>query len=92
MENIIVTRHKGVVEWLRRRGIVGYVISHISCDEQILGKRVYGNLPYHLAVKADVVISIDLPDLLPEQRGKDLSPEEMDSAGATMTAFKVIHV
>ena len=29
-ESVIITRHKGVVEWLARQGITGRVIEHAT--------------------------------------------------------------
>ena len=46
---IIVSRHSGAVEWLRRQGIVGDVLSHVTDVAQIAGQRVVGALPLHLA-------------------------------------------
>jgi len=85
---LIVTRHSGVVEWLRQRGIEGEVVSHASPDT-VRERVVYGVLPLHLAAEAEEVIAIDLPNLRPDQRGKDLSPAEMDSAGARLRRYRV---
>jgi CRISPR-associated protein Csx16 len=89
METVIVTRHSGAVEWLRRQGITGDVISHITDAAQIAGRRVVGALPLHLACHAAAVGSIDMPALRPEQRGQDLTPAEMDAAGATIQWYVV---
>ena len=86
---VIVTRHSGAVEWLRRRGITGEVISHVSDPAQVADRTVYGVLPLHLAALADEVVSVDLPNLRPDQRGKDLTPEEMDEAGANLRRYRV---
>lgn len=86
---VIVTRHAGAVEWLRRQGIVGDVIRHVSDAAQISGRVVIGALPLHLAAEAERVGSIDLPGLTTDMRGKDLSPEEMDIAGATLRWYVV---
>jgi len=39
-EIVIITRHKGIVEWLRRRGITGEVIEHATKDD-VEGKNVF---------------------------------------------------
>lgn len=88
---VIVTRHLGLVEWLRLRGITGSVIAQVT-ERDIRGKVVVGVLPLHLASVADVVITVDMPKLLFEQRGKDLTPEEMDNAGAELKSYKVTAV
>jgi len=89
MDNVIVSRHVGAVEWLRQRGITGRVIEHATAED-VRGRVVYGTLPLHLAAEAARVVAIDLPRLRPEQRGKDLSPAEMDAAGARLIAYKVL--
>jgi len=87
---IIVTRHAGAVEWLRRRGMTGQVIAQVNSPEEIRGQVVVGTLPLHLCAVCARVISVDLPGLRPEQRGKDLSPEEMEEAGANLRTY-VVH-
>jgi putative CRISPR-associated protein (TIGR02620 family) len=89
METIIVTRHSGTISWLRSQGIVGDVLSHVTDAAQIAGKRVIGALPLHLAVHAAAVGSIDMPALRAEQRGQDLTPPEMDAAGASIRWYVV---
>lgn len=88
---VIVSRHAGAVEWLRRQGIKGKVIAHATADD-VRGCEVYGNLPLHLAAEAASVTIISLPDLRPDQRGKDLSPAEMDTTGAHLESFEVRRV
>jgi CRISPR-associated protein Csx16 len=89
MNTIIVSRHSGAVEWLRRQGITGDVVQHVTDVTQIAGKRVVGALPLHLACHAAAVGSIDMPSLRPEQRGQDLTPAEMDAAGAVIRWYVV---
>ena len=89
MNNIIVTRHAGAVEWLSKQGIVGDVISHVTDASQVQGADVYGALPFHLASIANSVTVVDMPNLRPDQRGQDLTPEEMDAAGARLQRYIV---
>lgn len=50
-ELILVTRHEGAVEWLRRKGLEPTrVLSHIYNPSQIAGKNVVGTLPLHLVL------------------------------------------
>jgi len=86
--NLIVTRHSGLVEWLHRHGVDGEVVSQAT-PEVVAGKDVYGVLPLHLAAQAASITTVDMPGLRPDQRGVDLTPEEMDTAGATMTRYRV---
>ena len=88
MNAVIVTRHAGLVEWLRRHGVDGEVVSQATVSV-VAGKDVYGVLPLYLAAEAASITTVDMPGLRPEQRGVDLTPEEMDAAGATMTRYRV---
>ena len=87
-EFVIVSRHAGAVEWLRRQGIEGKVIAH-AAPEDVRGKVVIGALPLHLAALAERVGSIDMPQLAAADRGRDLTPEEMDAAGAHLSWYVV---
>ena len=62
-------------------------VAHATEDD-VRGKHVIGNLPLHLAAKAAKVTIISM-DLNPAQRGKDLSPAQMNEAGATLQTFMV---
>ena len=84
---IIVSRHEGAIEWLSRQGIIGKVISHATIED-VEGEDVVGNLPLYLAAAANTVATSEM-NLRPEQRGKDLMPDEMDGAGACLRVYKV---
>lgn len=86
---IIVTRHAGMVEWLSQNGITGEVIAHVTDPEQIKNKIVVGVLPMNLAAEALAVTTVDMPGLREDQRGKELTPEEMDAAGAILKSYLV---
>lgn len=88
MNFVIVTRHQGLVNWLAQRGIVGDVIAHATPDD-VRDKDVIGNLPLHLASVARSVTVVDMPNLPADWRGKDLTPDQMDQAGATLTRYVV---
>jgi len=85
-EMLIVTRHKGAVEWLRRQGIEGDVRDHITLED-IQGMKptiIVGVLPLHLAVAAIqlghrfVSLQLDLPR---ELRSKELASEDVQKYG-----------
>lgn len=57
------------------------VLAHVGPDD-VRGKRVLGVLPLSLARHAASVTEIELPGLRSDQRGKELTPAEMDAAGA----------
>ena len=88
MNVVIVTRHQGMIDWLAQRGITGKVISHAT-PADIIGKDVVGNLPLGLASLANSVTTVDLPDLPADMRGKDLTPDQMDAYGATLSTYIV---
>lgn len=88
VETVIVTRHVGLVEWLALRGITGKTIVHATEDD-VRGKRVVGALPMHLAALAAEIVVVDMPRLVTEQRGLDLTPAEMDAAGASLSRYQV---
>jgi CRISPR-associated protein Csx16 len=88
MKTSIITRHAGAIEWLRQRGITGDVLAQAT-PEQVRGCRVIGILPLHLAAEATEVVAIDMPQLRAEDRGRDLSPAEMDAAGACLRRYQV---
>ena len=87
-ETVIVSRHAGAVAWLAAQGITGNVIAQAT-PEDVRGKVVIGNLPLHLASLAERVGSIDMPQLAAADRGRDLTPEEMDAAGAHLSWYVV---
>jgi len=88
---VIVTRHSGQIKWLSQQGIEGVVIAHATEDD-IKGKDVIGNLPLHLASLANTVTSVDLPNLPPNLRGQDLTPQQMNEAGAILKKYKVLEI
>ena len=65
----IITRHKGLVQWLQDKGITGEIIEHAIAND-IVGCDVVGVLPLHLACLANTVTSVDIPYLPPEKRGR----------------------
>jgi putative CRISPR-associated protein (TIGR02620 family) len=78
METVIVTRHQGLVEVLAEMGYTGKVISHATLDD-VRGKVVIGVLPMHLASQTVMFGEVTLK-LTPEQRGKELSAQEVRQA------------
>lgn len=87
-ETVIVSRHEGAVKWLAARGIAGPVFAEVVAD-QVAGKVVVGNLPLHLAAVAHSVGIVEFPGLGRGRQGRDLSPAEMDEAGARIQWYAV---
>jgi CRISPR-associated protein Csx16 len=86
---VIVSRHAGAIQWLSNLGIVAKVIPHVENEDDIAFKVVIGNLPFNLAWLPNNLYVIEMPLLRADQRGKDLSPEEMDNAGAVLQQYRV---
>ena len=87
---VIVTRHSGLVEFLREEGLITSdteVISHATA-EAVAGCRVIGILPLHLAVHA-AMVEQPILDLPPELRGKELTAAEMRQYFKGMECFVV---
>ena len=85
---VIVTRHAGLVEFLASIGITGKVISHAN-DGLIVGKKVIGVLPLHLAVLAESITSVDM-ELPPELRGVELTADQVRAHFKGLTTYKVM--
>lgn len=89
---LIVTRHAGLVEWLRRRGVTGEIVAHVRDINQIRGRVVYGVLPMRLAAYTETFVAVEMPHISYEEQGRALTPEEMDRVGAHLVAYKVQEV
>lgn len=90
---IIVTRHRGLVDWLIQQGVVTTatpVISRANIKD-VIGKRVFGVLPIRIASYANEVISVEMPGLAVGKINADidLSAEEMNQAKAFLVKYVV---
>lgn len=91
MSVVVVTRHPGLVDYLRTQGIdVECVRAHVTAEE-IRGKCVVGVLPMHLAAEAKSVTEVTL-NLTADQRGRELSYEEVAAAASDMVTYKVTRI
>lgn len=75
---VIVTRHKALVQLLLELGLVSAgtpVLSHANADD-VRNKDVFGVLPNHLSALATSITEIPLA-LDPEDRGRELSIERL---------------
>lgn len=83
MTALVVTRHPGLVTYLREMGLIdatAEVVSHADAD-MVRDRIVYGVLPLHLAAEARSVVHIPLA-IPPELRGRELTlPEVRQLAG-----------
>lgn len=76
--DLVVTRHPGLVEFLRERGLCTpdvTVISHAS-PEDVRGKHVCGVLPHSLSCLCESFTEVPLA-LPAELRGVELSVQQM---------------
>lgn len=97
MTTYIVSRHVGAVEWIQAAldepGAV--VRSHLNGQSFGRGDTVVGVLPLRWAglicASGARVLSLDA-DLLPQQRGRELSPAELDLACARLIEYHVARV
>lgn len=88
-----VSRHPGALEWARRHGLtIDRQVSHLDPAEIHAGDKVIGSLPVHLAATVCargaryLNLSIDLPL---EERGRELSADELERHGARLEEFTV---
>jgi putative CRISPR-associated protein (TIGR02620 family) len=87
---VVVTRHEGLVAYLRREGLIppdARVIAHAS-PEDVRGQHVIGVLPLHLAALAASVTEVPLA-LRPEDRGRDLDADEVAARAGRPVTYKV---
>jgi CRISPR-associated protein Csx16 len=94
--NLIITRHRGAVDWLRARGITGTVIEHATGTEGRSGDTVYGILPAdymdRFLRRGMPVFFIALPNIPLDKRKGDLSEAEMNEAGACLFRIRSIEL
>ena len=94
MNTIVVTRHPGLLEVLRERGVVPQncedYYSHVT-PELVRGKAVIGVLPLHLAAEADSVTEVAL-NLPPEARGRELTADEVRKYMIGVHTYKVTRI
>ena len=89
MNELVVTRHPGLVEYLEELGVVDApkVVSHAT-PEQVRDQHVFGVLPLELAAEAWAVTVVPLR-LPPELRGKELSKEQVAEHAGELRTFSV---
>lgn len=92
MDAIFVSRHPGALEWARRRGITARSVAHLDPDDVAAGQTVIGTLPVDLAAavcaRGARYIHLSLR-VRPEDRGRDLTADEMESCGAMLMELDI---
>ncbi|NLO80568.1 MAG: CRISPR-associated protein Csx16 [Xanthomonadaceae bacterium] len=91
----IVSRHPGALEWLRRQGITGREVAHLDLGQVAAGDKVVGTLPISMVAELCALgacyYHLEL-NLLREQRGRELSADELDAAGARLVPYEARRV
>lgn len=93
MSQVVVTRHAGLVTFLREEGLIGtdaIVLPHVT-REQIAGRHVIGVLPLHLAECAASVTEIPL-DLPVELRGVELTAAQARQYAKAPRRYRVVRL
>jgi len=90
MFNLVVTRHQGLVEYLRELGLASddtEVVSHATADT-VEGSHVCGVLPHNLSCLTESFTEIPL-ELPQELRGKELTKEQVKLFAGKPVTYKV---
>jgi CRISPR-associated protein Csx16 len=89
-----ITRHPGAIEWANRQQFkVDIQIPHLDPAQVQAGDTVIGTLPVNLAAQVcakDAAywhLSLALPA---NQRGQELSADELERLGAHIESFQII--
>lgn len=86
-KTVIITRHAGAIEWLKSKGYGGEVMPHFNGEVEE-GATYIGVLPipmiHHIINGGGRFILLTLPQIAFGERGQELSPEEMEAAGASL--------
>ncbi len=88
--DIVVTRHKGLLEFLRNKGLISSdtpTVGHAQLKD-VEGLHVLGILPLNLAAKAASITTVDL-EVPIELRGKELSAEQTAQHYVGLTTYRI---
>ena len=93
MSAYFVSRHPGAIEWARRRRLpIDAWVIHLDPAKVGAGDTVIGSLPLHHAAAVCragarlLHLTLDIPA---EWRGRELSADELEAAGARLEEFFV---
>lgn len=91
---LVVTRHKGLVQWLLSEGLIEegkYTLIEHATPDQVRGQPVIGVLPLSLACLTTQITEVVM-ELPIELRGKDLSLEDMKKYTRGINTYKVTKI
>jgi CRISPR-associated protein Csx16 len=98
MASWLVTRHAGAAEWARRRGIAAEWKQHFEAADLArvrAGDTVIGPLPVQLIAEINArggrYFNIEMR-LAAEERGRELSADDMLRLGADLVEYRVERV
>ena len=85
---IIITRHKGLVEYLAQQGIKGTVVLSHATEKDVTGRDVIGVLPLRLAclTRSFVEVSLTIPL---ELRGVEMTLEQIYSCKPVLQEYVI---
>jgi CRISPR-associated protein Csx16 len=89
----LVSRHAAAITWIKQQTQVDQAIDHFDSNLIQPGDTVIGTLPVHIAAEVCerggkyLHLELTIPS---EQRGKELSLEEMSACNPTLTYFQIM--
>ena len=90
MKKIIITRHKGAVDWIKKHYPEFSAFEHLTHANKldIQGNIIIGTLPVNLAVLSKEYwhLTMNIPV---EFRGKELTVEDMEIFGCSIYRYKI---
>jgi putative CRISPR-associated protein (TIGR02620 family) len=93
MTRWFVSRHSGAVEWAKRRGIaIDRQVAHLNAAEVSAGDVVMGTLPFDAAAEVcrrGAGFYALILALREEQRGRDLSADDLEAAKARLQQYDI---
>ena len=93
MTTYFVSRHAGAIAWAGRYGIApDHWVAHLDIETIRKGDLVVGTLPVPMAAavcaRGAHYLHLDVPQQQ-NQRGRELSADDLDAMGASVRAFRV---
>ena len=92
----IVTRHAGAIAWLREKGFAGEVVPHLAGNQVQSGNIYIGVLPVPMIQQildtGSRFYLLVMPEVTLVQRDREMTPGDMDAAGARLVEVKNIEM